>query len=151
MEFKDDDNCENNELSPNTDTCFIKSNNNKDKELFYMSPIEKSTSESIILLSTETSNSSLNKDITEFKNIDEFGNFNEFDENNQLKDFNRLNNIDDIININNFINNNFDKNNFLNENLKFLNIIVNKNNSEKDVSEKYSSTKIKDEDRIEEL
>jgi hypothetical protein len=158
-DYQEDDN--NNEISPITENFFIKNNNNKDKHLYYMSPIQKTSKNSNLIsfsstntLSENTSNiEDLNKSIEDniVNNIDNIDNLNlsknDFTNNsffeNSSSDKVLLDNdlVEKILVDNELLNNNL---NFLNNNLNFCNIIVN-NNSENDI------TKIKPEDRFEEL
>jgi hypothetical protein len=159
-DYKDED-VDDNEKSPITENFFIKHTKNKDKNLYYMSPIQKSSKNSPIdtILSKET--------LSKITSNDNIFNENKFDEytstclnsisdndlnNNSISD-NDLNNndlsdndlsdnglSDNYLNYND-LNDNISNLNILN--LNFLNII--KDNNENDC------TKIKKEDRFEEL
>lgn len=128
-DYQEEDN--NNEISPITENFFIKSNKNKDKDLYYMSPVQKSSKNSNILsltsrntLSDHTSNRENLNDNIDNLNLSENG----LSSNVLLDD--------------GLLNNNL---NFIKNNLNYCNIIANNKNNEND------STRIKTEDRIEEL
>ena len=134
--FQDEENGEVN--SPITENFFIKHNENKDKELYYMSPINKTSNNSNII--SITSKESLFKDMV---NIDTLSQ--KISKSSELsKSSEKFSYKNDNDNINEeFYDNNMFNINLLNNNLNFLNIIGNKNEND--------SMRIKDEDRVEEL
>ena len=130
-DYQEEDN--NNEISPITENFFIKSNKNKEKNLYYMSPVQNSSKNSNILslmsrntISDHTSNREDLNDNIDNLNLSENG----------ISDNMLFDGEDDLL-----------KNNvnFLKNNVNYCNIIVNNKNSEND------SMKIKSEDRFEEL
>ena len=171
--FQDEENNEFN--SPITENFFIKHNENKDKELYYMSPVIKTSNNSNMI--SITSKESLFKDIDRnIINIDNTSNdnsskkssirkyskyssksenflskssdlLNKKDDISLLSDSNLSSKEDQVCDNDNEVlyDNNMFKINFLNNNLNYFNIIENINKNEND------SMKIKDEDRVEEL
>ena len=143
-DYQEEDN--NNEISPITENFFIKKDKNKDKDMYYMSPVQKSSKKSNLLslssrntLSDHTSNrENLNDNIDNLNlsknNITDNSLFENLLEEKDLLD-------------NNLVENELFDNNliFLKNNLNYCKIIVNNKNNENE------STRINTEDRIEEL